>query len=60
MTARLVRAGLLCGIVDGLWAVALTTAYGRPAFSGAWATLPGLATDERERSLLEARAASLP
>lgn len=26
---RLVRAALLCGIVDGLWAVALTLIYGR-------------------------------
>lgn len=27
--ARLARAGLLCGAVDGAWAVALTLAYGR-------------------------------
>jgi glucan phosphoethanolaminetransferase (alkaline phosphatase superfamily) len=27
--AQLVRAGLLCGVIDGLWAVVLTLVYGR-------------------------------
>lgn len=41
---RLVRAGLLCGVVDGLWAVALTLIYGRTVtglFQGVAATAFG-------------------
>jgi len=42
--ARLVRAGLLCGLVDGSWAVVLTLLYGRSVqrmFQGIASTLFG-------------------
>lgn len=47
---RLVRAGLLCGVVDLLWALVLTAVYGNPVlrlFQGIAATAFGAAMFDR-------------